>query len=114
MTTTSSIRRKDTRVYQKMRVLGLAIWATGATRLHKDGDGFAAVFRPWHPVTWLVLVALVLPCALLGEQLTYVVPLRLPKFWREHLDQLQRVTPWTRLDSLKPFIVRLAPQPLDD
>lgn len=82
---------------------GIAIYLTGCLRLHKDGDGVSGVFRFWHPLTWIILVVMVLPCALMGEKLTSVVPLRLSKFWTDNIGQLQRVTPWTKLSTLKPF-----------
>jgi hypothetical protein len=91
------------RVFHEMRGIGLVLWCIGAVRMHKDGGGFCAIFRPWHPLTWLVLFVMVLPCALMGERLTAVVPLRLSKFWQDNRDQLQWVTPFTRLDALRPF-----------
>lgn len=101
-----SARKPETHVYQQMRPLGLFIWFTGAIRMHADGEGFKEIWRPWHPMTWLFLVLMVLPCALAGEKLTYVVPLKLSKFWKENRDQLQWVTPFTRRDTLKPFVFR--------
>lgn len=95
-----------TRVYQKMRPLGVLIWMTGAIRLYKDGDGFDALWRAWHPVTWLACVALIVPCGLLGEKLSSVVATKLSAFWLKNQDQLQFVFPWTRLSSLQPFVCR--------
>ena len=94
------------RVYKEMRPLGVALWFTGCARVHKDGDCFAVIFRAWHPVTWLLLVVMLIPCALQGEQLLYVVPLKLSIFWKQNLDQLQWVTPFTRLETLEPFKFR--------
>ncbi len=93
-------------VYKKMRPLGIVLWALGTVRLHKDGDGFRVVFRAVHPLTWLTMALLLVPCALLGEKLLDVVPLGLSRFWQDNEDQLQWVTPFTELDSLKPFQVR--------
>lgn len=95
--------RTPTHVAHKMNPVGLVLWFTGAARLHKDGDGFNAVWRWWHPATWVLMVAMVLPCALMGEPLLNVVALRLTPFWRKHRAQIQWVTPFTRLDALKPF-----------
>lgn len=94
---------QKTRVAHEMHLLGRVLWATGAMRLHADGSSFQAIWRIWHPVTWLVLALAVIPCAVAGERLFRVVPLRLSEFWRLNADQLQWVTPFTRLDSLKPF-----------
>ena len=41
--------------------------------------------------------------AVAGEKLNAAVPTKLPVFWRLNADQLQWVTPFTRVDSLKPF-----------
>ena len=91
------------RVAAQMRVIGIVLYLTGCMRLHADGNGVSAIFIWWHPITWLLLLAMVLPCALVGEKLTAAIPLRLSQFWKDNFDQLQWVTPWTRLDSLKPF-----------
>lgn len=89
-----------TRVAQKMNPVGLVLWFTGAARLYKDGDGFSAVWRWWHPVTWLLLVTLVLPCALIGQPLLQVVALRLAPYWRRRRTQVLWVTPFTRLSAV--------------
>lgn len=91
------------KVYKRMRVVGVLLWMTGCARLHKDGDSFGIVMRAWHPITWVTLVAMVVPCALMGEKLTDLVPLRLTKFWRQNADQVQWVTPFTDTSTLKPF-----------
>lgn len=95
--------KKKVYVYQEMSHLGLFLWALGCARMHKDGDGFCSIFRPWHPVNWLLLLILMPVCAILGEKLLDAVPFRLSKFWQLNREQLQWVQPWTRLDSLKPF-----------
>lgn len=101
--TTQNLAKKPKRVLSEMTFVGVLIWITGAVRMHKDGDGFKAIWRVWHPVTWLIAVILVVPCAITGVALKEVFPIQLSKFWVEHADQLQFVQPWTRLDSLKPF-----------
>lgn len=98
-----TLAKKPKRVISQMTFVGVLVWATGAVRMHKDGDGFKSIWRVWHPVTWLMAVIMVLPCAVTGVALKEVFPLRISKFWQEHADQLQFVMPWTRLDSLKPF-----------
>jgi len=99
----SPSKASPTLVRHKFPLLGTLFWLTGAVRLHKDADGFNAVWRGWHPVTWVVLVAMLIPCAFLGEALLKAVPLRPNSFWRINAEQLQWVTPFTRLDTLKPF-----------
>lgn len=86
-----------------MAALLVLIWATGCARIYKDGDSQNAIFRAWHPATWLLLGAMVVPCAIAGEKLSAAVPTKLSRFWRLNADQLQWVTPFTRIDSLKPF-----------
>lgn len=91
------------RVYQKIGPIGTVLWFTGCVRLFKDGDGFSGVFRRWHPLSYLLMVVMVVPCALMGEKLLNAVPLSLSKFWQDNRDQLQWVTPWTLIETLKPF-----------
>lgn len=93
------------RVFNKMNWLGLVIWCTGCFRMHKDGDGFQSIFRWWHPMTWILMLILVPFCAIYGEPLLNVVPLDITDFWKkpENNVQLQWVTPFTKLDTLKDF-----------
>jgi hypothetical protein len=110
MTTASVFEKKPEPVYLYQKTSGpmtalllVLIWAAGCARIYKDRDSQNAVFRAWHPVTWLLRVAMVVPCAVAGEKLDAAVPTKLPVFWRLNADQLQWVTPFTRIDSLKPF-----------
>jgi hypothetical protein len=110
MTTASAYEKKTEPVYLYQRTSGpmtamllVLIWATGCARIYKDRDSQNAVFRAWHPVTWLLRVAMVVPCAIAGEKLGSAVPTKLSRFWMLNADQLQWVTPFTRIDSLKPF-----------
>jgi hypothetical protein len=110
MTTVSAFDKKTEPVYLYqttsgpiMTALLVLIWATGCARIHKDGNSLNAVFRAWHPGTWLLRAAMVVPCAIDGEKLSVAVPTKLSRFWRLNADQLQWVTPFTRVDSLKPF-----------
>jgi hypothetical protein len=96
------------RVYQRMRPIGLLLWGLGCARLHKDGDGFRPVFRVWHPVTWLVWLVLLIPCAIAGERIGDAVPIRLSKFWQQNRDQLQFVTPFTDINTLRPFRTKVS------
>lgn len=102
-TTPAPTKAKPRYVASEMKILGLLLWATGCVRLYKDGDGFSALFRAWHPVTWLVALLVLVPCAVVGERLSVVVPVRLSRFWKRNRQQLQWVQPWTRLDQLKRF-----------
>jgi hypothetical protein len=94
------------RVYNEVgpvrQVLFVTFWLSGSVRMYKDGDGFGGVFRAWHPVTWLLLVLMLVPCALMGEKLTGVVPMKLSKFWLDNANQMQWVTPFTKLSALRP------------
>jgi len=91
------------RVISKIHVFECFLWGTGCVRLYKDGGLFRFVFRGAHPVTWLMMVVCLIPSVLTGTKLSDWVPLALPAFWVNHSDQLQWVTPWTKLSSLKPF-----------
>lgn len=80
------------------------IWFTGAIRLYKDGDYSCSVlFRWWHPVTWLLYVVMIIPCAIVGEAVTDVLPVKLSKFWQRNIGQLRWVTPWTDLNQVPRF-----------
>jgi len=87
-------------VYQDIPLIGRVLWFTGMMRLYRDGNTASAIFRAWHPLTWLLLVVLILPCAILGEKLTEAVPLRLSNFWRQRRGAIQWVSFWTDLNSL--------------
>lgn len=86
-----------------MRLIGIALWCIGSVRLHKDGDGFQAIFRIWHPATWLMYIVFTPLAGIIGEKVTDILPTRLTLFWHKNRDQLQWVTPFTKLDTLKPF-----------
>lgn len=91
------------RVYNKVNKVATVLWFSGCVRLYKNGDTFDGLFRAWHPVTWLVYIAAVVPCALAGEKLSAVVPISLSEFWKNNIDQLQYVTPYTLLSDITPF-----------
>ena len=93
----------DSRVSSKMRFVGILLYFTGCLRLHLDNGLPTGIFRAWHPVTWLALLLMIIPCAVMGEKLTDVVPMRLSKFWVNNHKQLQWVTPFTRLNSRPKF-----------
>lgn len=91
-----------------MRYIGVLIWLSGACRLFKDGHGFGFVFRWYHPITWILLVILTPVCGIIGEKVTDIIPLKLSKFWKENIDQMQYVTPFTKLSTLVPFKHKIA------
>lgn len=39
------------------------------------------IFRLWHPLTWLLYIIMIIPCAFMGEKIGYVVPVKLNKFY---------------------------------
>jgi len=86
-----------------MGYLGLLLYFTGCLRIHLDNGLPTGIFRAWHPVTWLLLVVMVLPCAVMGEKLTQAVPMRLSKFWINNHKQLRWVTPFTKLNAVPGF-----------
>lgn len=95
---------KSKYVYEEMKLFGIFLWLVGSIKMYKDGDLFSPMFRWWHPITWFCFVLVLIPCAVVGEKITTVVPLKLKDFWKQNKEQLQWVKPWTRIDSLKPFI----------
>jgi hypothetical protein len=84
--TRKELRRK---VRSKLHAFGWVVYLTGAARFHDDGDGVTGVFRWWHPVTWLLFLGLIIPCAVVGERISNAVPLRVSKWFRDHPERLQ-------------------------
>lgn len=41
------------------------------------------VFNKWHPFTWLLYIIALIPSAIIGEKITYMVPIKLGKFYYE-------------------------------
>lgn len=102
------IGKKDW-VMRDMHTFGLLLWCTGCVRLFKDGDSFSYLMRWWHPVTYVMLVVMLVPCALMGEKLMEVVPLRLKKYWRERRSEMVWVTPFTSRSGWARPHIRLKP-----
>lgn len=90
-------------VYQKLTPLSVILYCVGAFRLHADGTSFNVVFRWYNPVNWIMLLILIPFCAFAGAKLSNEMPFKIPDFWEKNRDQLQWVSPWTRLNSIKPF-----------
>lgn len=99
-------------VYHGMNPLGLTLWFLGCCRLYRapNGDGFCAVWRAWHPVNWVLAVALVLPCAVLGVPLFQVLNFRLPPQWRKHPEKLEYLTPFSPRRA--PALMKLPRRPV--
>lgn len=97
------MKKKAQCVHQEMLLLAVPLWLIGCVRLYVDNGSTIGVFRAWHPVTWLLMVLLIVPCALAGEKLSHAVPTKLSPFWTANKDQLQWVHPWSRLDSFVKF-----------
>ena len=95
-----SSSRQTNFVYSDLRALSWVLWLTGSMRLFRDGNGVSAVMRPWHPLTWVLLILAILPCAIMGVKLTEAVPLTLSRFWKLNRQHLYWVTPWTDLNTL--------------
>lgn len=41
------------------------------------------VYRKWHPLTWLIYLIALIPSAIIGEKITYMVPTKLEEFYNE-------------------------------
>jgi len=81
----ADLRRK---VRQRLNGVGSLFYWLGVCRFHDDGDVVTGVYRWWHPLSWLLVVAMVIPCAVLGEPLKDAVPFRVSKYWRNNHDRL--------------------------
>jgi hypothetical protein len=73
--------------------IGRILWWTGCVRYYRDGSGISALFRRWHPITWLTWIVALQICGIVGEPVNDVVPTRLRGYWRDHQDEIQ----WLRL-----------------
>ena len=72
-----------------MTLIGRALWSAGAYRAFKDGDGVSAVWRWWHPLSWIMWAALLPICGVVGERIADQVPFRLNDYWRQRKDKIQ-------------------------
>ncbi len=79
---------------------GRILWWIGAARIHEDGDGWSVVFRPWHPITWILFIALIPVCAFVGERIFDIVPMRVGKFFQAHPEKLIWWTPFSKRQGL--------------
>lgn len=84
--TRAELRKK---VRARLRLVGWIVYLTGAARFHDDGDGVTAIFRWWHPLTWVLALVMIIPCAIVGEKISEAIPLRISKWFRDNPDRLQ-------------------------
>lgn len=82
----SDLRRK---VHQQLHLAGWIVYLLGAARWHDDGDAITAVFRWWHPLSWLLVLICIVPCAVMGERIGDAIPFRLSRHFRENPERLQ-------------------------
>ena len=73
---------------------GKILWLTGMFRIYKDGDGYSPLCRPWHPVYWIMFLALIPLCAILGEKISNVLPCRVSNYFHEHPEKLVFINPF--------------------
>jgi hypothetical protein len=81
----------------EVSLMGKICYYTGAITLYHYGTkgngnvGFVnGLFKKWHPLTWLILVLATVPCALVGEKLTDVVPMKLGDYYKENFKKVTR------------------------
>ncbi len=78
----------------------IMFWWLGVIRIHEDGNVWSAVFRPWHPVTWMLFVVMIPVCAFLGERIFDIVPMRVGKYFQAHPKKLIWWTPFSKRQGL--------------
>lgn len=78
-------------ICNELKGIGPYLYLTGAFRCHLDGDGISAVWRWWHPVSWIVFVIAIPVCSFIGEKVQDVVPFSISDYWKENKDKLQWV-----------------------
>ncbi len=76
-------------VFNEFRSLGKPLYLTGAFRCHMDGDGISAVWRWWHPVSWIAFFVGASYCVFSGEKVQDVVPFTLSDYWKENKENLE-------------------------
>ncbi|MEY2335688.1 hypothetical protein AAE485_14195 (plasmid) [Acidithiobacillus ferriphilus] len=76
------------------------LWWLGVVRIHEDGDGWSPVFRRWHPVTWVLFIALIPMCAFVGEKIFDAVPMKVGKYFQVHPEKLIWWTPFSKRQGL--------------
>ncbi len=79
---------------------GRGLWWLGVIRIHEDGHGWSAVFRPWHPITWILFISLIPVCAFVGERIFDIVPMQIGHFFQEHPERLIWWTPFSKRQGL--------------
>lgn len=83
--TKTELRNK---VRSKLYPIGWVFYILGVTRYHDDGDGVTAIFRWWHPLTWIFAILMIIPCAVVGEKISNLIPLRESEYFRRNPERL--------------------------
>lgn len=79
---------------------GVVLWWLGVVRIYEDGNGWSAVFRPWHPITWALFITMIPVCAFVGERIFDIVPTRVGRFFRADPKKLIWWTPFSERQGL--------------
>jgi hypothetical protein len=85
----------------------LVLWWSGCCRVFCDGDMYNAVFRWWHPFTWLLWLISLIVGGLIGVSVFEIVPLWLSPYWRDRRRDVVWWSPWTHN-----IAYRLSSQPI--
>ena len=74
---------------RKMQPLGRYLYYLGVVRPYLDGDRANAVFRRWHPLSYLVWIIALPLCGIFGEMVGEVVPFSVGSFFKKHPERLE-------------------------
>jgi hypothetical protein len=87
--------------YEQVPMRGLILWWLGITRIHEDGNGWSAVFRPWNPATWILFIVMIPVCAFMGEKIFDVIPMRVSsKHFQKYPEELIWWTPFSKRQGM--------------
>ena len=81
-------------IREKLSPVGLALYATGASRFYHDGDTAGFVWRWWHPLSWIAApTLLVISAFMFGVPAAWrdrhLIGLRMNPWFVQHPDRLQ-------------------------
>lgn len=73
-----------------VKLAGKIVYFTGAAKLYYAGSsgeyGFVyPIFRKWHPVSWLIVLIALIPCAIVGAKISEAVPFTMSDFYKKNL-----------------------------